>query len=195
MLKKALKYYLICCGLALHLGALVTVYFALDYFALTPRQFMVKLAEKSNIDAPALIYFIEPSAQHTDHPFDGKTKPQHPRILLPEISTLSAGSRIKFFKTRNNLYQNGPINAPSLPCNKTHLSALTTCWLATDDPQKFDQALELLLNFKVETPDVSALYGNGWQLALNYDLLSSSSKITNSQHLKIQGKSKASHNQ
>jgi len=188
MLKKALKYYMICCGLALHLGALVSVYFALDHFALTPRQFLVKLVEKSGIDTPVLISLFEPSAQHNDHNFDGKIRSPSPRILLPEIATLSPENRIALFKRRNNLYKNSPINAPTLPCDKSYLSAMTTCWIATGNPQKFDLALEKLLNFKVETPDVSALYGNGWQLAFNYDLLASSPKITNDQHQQIQSK-------
>ena len=188
MLKKAFKYYLICCGLALHLGALVAVYFALDYFALTPRQFLVKLVEKSKIDAPILISLFEPLAQHSDHTFDGKIRSTHPRILLPELATLSPESRIVFFQRRNSLYQSGPIDAPRPPCNKTHLSAMTACWVATGNLQKFNLALEMLLNFKVETPDVSALYGNGWQLAFNYDLLASSPKITKEQHQQIQNK-------
>jgi len=188
MIKKALKYYLIGCGIALHIGALAGLYYVLDHFALTPRQFLVKLVEKSGLDSPLLISAVEPASRYDDHPFDGTIKTSHPRVLLPEIAGLSPQDRINFFKNRQYLYQNSPISAPALPCNQSSLSALTTCWLTTGNPEKFDLAIDKLLGFKVETPDASARYGNAWLLAFSYDLLAISPKLTNEQHQQIQNK-------
>jgi len=188
MLKKTLKYYLISCGLILHVGAVFGIIYALGHYALTPRQFLVKVVEKSGIDSPLLISFFEPTAQHSDHFLDGQITSQHPRILLPEIASMTQESRVALFQLRASSYKNKGINAPALPCNQNNLSALSTCWLATGNPQKFNLALERLLNFKVETPDTSAIYGNGWQLAFNYDLLSTSPEISKEQHAVIQSK-------
>ena len=61
ILKNLLKYYLIVCGLALHVGAGVAVYFALAHFALTPTQFLIKGIEKSGLDAPFLVSLFDAS--------------------------------------------------------------------------------------------------------------------------------------
>lgn len=186
MLKKTPDYYSICCGFILLTGVVITL------FSVFPaHQNQAKATEKQSVSQTQPRLIFDSSSQLQDRLIDGQLKLSHPRILLPEITSLTAMERIKFFQNRNLLYKNALIEAPALPCNSSNLSSFTACWIATGSQQQLNQALQMLLDFKVETPGASALYGNGWQLALNYDLLASSPQITAEQHQQIQSKLEA----
>jgi len=122
-------------------------------------------------------------SQHSTTILNGKLKTQHPRILLPELADLSTTGRLELFQQRYRQYQQKSITAYPRPCNQPQLSALTVCWLTTNNPHTLKLALETLLNLPLEQPNASGRYGNGWQLAFNYDLLASSSKLTSKLHL------------
>ncbi len=177
---RLLKLYLIACGLLLHVGCIVAFFFALNYYALSPRQFFIKLAEKAGYKDSLVTRVLEPPAQFTHHKFDGNIKSSRPRIILPELSEWQGQGQSQFMGTRFATYPQKGIKAPPVPCkNNRAMLPIISCWLAFGSEDKATQGIEMLLNSKVETPDAMARYGNGWQLALAFDLFSLSTKFSN----------------
>jgi Heparinase II/III-like protein len=176
MLKNKAKYYLIYGALALSAGILLAYYAAIAQTHATP---------PPHFQANPLVHSF---SQHSTTTLDGQLKLQHPLILLPELAELTSTARVALFQQRYRHYQQKNITAYPRPCNQAQLSALTVCWLTTNNPHTFKLALNMLVNLAVEKPNASSRYGNGWQLALNYDLLAASSNITSDQHQQIQTK-------
>jgi len=169
--------YLVVAGVIAHLVAGVGFIAAINYFKLTPHQFVVKAAKKTGIDAPWLMALLSPQPRYSDHPMDGQIKAAHPRILLPEISTGGDAGHAAFMQHRTSLYEAQGITAYSA-CNRTGILALAACWAVKADADKARQLIAELKAYRIETPDVSAQYGNGWQLALAYDLVAFSAELS-----------------
>lgn len=185
----AIKYYLVICGVILHLGFFAAVIYALDYYSLSPRQFVIKAAEKAGFENSVLTSILEPPARYGDHSLDGARKLTAPRIILPQLSDWSGSGLSSYMEDRFNGYRHKSILTPPIPCNNSHdLFHLISCWLATGEEDKATLAIEKLLIMKPETPDSTAKYGNGWQLALAYDLLSTYKKFSEDQKLQVEQK-------
>ena len=159
-------------GLLAHVALAFGFVFTLNYFHLTPSQLFYKVAEKSGLNVPWLLEAAAPAQQFSAHVADGRIRNTHPRILLPELVAWSGSGAPPLMQQRVAHYRRlGMIDFD--PCKTGgDVVNLVACWVSSGDPSVANRLREVLKRFKVETPDVQARYGNAWQLALAYDLLS-----------------------
>jgi len=122
MLKNKAKYYLIYGTLTLCAGILLAYYATIARTHATP---------PPHFQANPLAHSF---SQHSTTTLDGQLKSQHPRILLPELAELTTTARVALFQQRYRHYQQKNITAYPRPCNQAQLSALTVCWLTTNNP-------------------------------------------------------------
>ncbi len=174
-LHKWLSGYLVVVGLAVHVVLIVAFVFALKYDQLTPSQWVLKVVEKGGIDQPWLVNALSPAPRFSEHVLDGYLRATHPRILLPELADGSGRESSAFMEHRTALYRAQGIQDFD-PCGGGAGSVLklAACWTSSGDASVADELIhKLKTSFPLETPDVQSQYGNGWQLAFAYDLLSS----------------------
>lgn len=170
-LQRIITGYLIIVGIVTHFAVIVALIAALKYFQLTPNQFFVKIVEKSQIDMPWLVEAIAPKARFSDHILDGQIRATYPRILLPELSVWSNQGQPDLIANRIALFQKRGIHDFD-PCGPSqNILLLAVCWISSGNPQVGSQLIAALKNFQLQTPTASGSYGNGWELALAYDLV------------------------
>jgi hypothetical protein len=169
-MKKLLTIYFIVCGLLIGLSVPFGFIYVLNTYNLTPRQFFLKSADKLSITSPLILSLIEPETRYANHPFDGTVKAGHPRILnLPLAGwTKTAAPPALLEKVRYLTDHKIPF---ANPCGGGQLTALAACWIVQGDKAAAQKGIEGLRTARHVTPDAQALYGNGWELALVYDLL------------------------
>lgn len=102
---------------------------------------------------------------------DGRVRQQHPRILLPQLHGWDGREVPALFIERAAGYKTRGIQAPS-PCVNNGLLGDTTCWLVSGNEQAGYRALTALRQYQLDAPKAAGDYGNAWELALAYDLLS-----------------------
>lgn len=175
IIQRFLTGYLIVIGVLAHIAVIAVAVAALKVFQLTPHQLVVKAIEKSPVDAPWLVDAVAPKARFADHILDGRIRAQHPRILLPELVGWTGQGPPDLLTKRIALFQqHGIIDFD--PCVPTqHVLTRAACWVSSGDPQEAAQLTALLKTFELQTPNANGAYGNGWELALAYDLAVGSS--------------------
>lgn len=169
--QRVITSYLIIVGIMAHFAVIVALIAALKYFQLTPNQLFVKAIEKTQLDMPWLVEAIAPKARFSDHILDGQIRATHPRILLPELSDWPGQGQPDLIAKRIALFQKQGIHDfdPCIPSQNVLL--LAVCWVSSGNPQVASQLTAALKNFQLQTPTASGGYGNGWELALAYDLV------------------------
>ena len=169
-MKKLVLYYFAFIGLAAHLTLIVGGYFLLQYYKLTPSQFVVSAVEKSGLNLPWLVELVSPAPAFTEHVFDGHIVGAHPRILFPDLRNWEGKSISTYMTARLQAYDKAQLRDFD-PCKGNDIMRLAACWVVHADPEKAEQLVQRLKQTKIQTPDVQARYGNGWELALAYDLV------------------------
>lgn len=151
------------------LGVLLAggVYITSHQLGVQPNLVIAKSMQGLGVDSAWIRDKLTGVPDYRDHVLDGRVRASHPRILLsglagwtglavhPEISRRQAGL---------------PGHQPE-DCAAGDVLKLASCWLQTADPLRFrqlDQAMQgfRLIQVTLNTDSV----GNGWQLALAYDL-------------------------
>jgi len=183
--------YLIVAGVLAHIAVLVGVVLVLRQFQLTPSQFMVKLAERSGLDAPWVVRALSPQPRYSDHVLDGRIRSGHPRILLPQLSDWDGSGVPELLQQRAALYESrGMLMFDA--CNGGGVMGRAACWVSTGNESVAARLTDKLKAFTLQTPSVVARfgtqYGNGWQLALAYDLLTTYPGLADSDRREIEAK-------
>lgn len=176
-MKRLLAGYLIFIGILAHVAAAAAVAWALAHYDLTPRQFLVQGAKRLGADAPWVVRVLSPAPAYAGHAMDGRVRPQHPRIVLHALLSRHRSDPARAFEARAAAYKHRAIAAPP-PCIDGGLLGHTVCWLVTGNAKAGRRALADLRHFQVTTPSASGRYGNGWELALAFDLLSLNPALT-----------------
>lgn len=183
--------YLIAAGVFSHILVLAGAVLALRQFQLTPSQFMVKLAEKTGLDSPWVVKALSPRPRYADHILDGRIQSAHPRILLPQLNAWDGSGVPDLFQQRYTLYTSQSMLMFDA-CSGGGVMGRAACWVTTGDEAIASSLAEKLKTFKLQTPSVVARfgtqYGNGWQLALAYDLLAPYRALTESERREIEAK-------
>lgn len=163
--------YLVIVGILAHVAVIAAFVVSLKYFQLTPSQFLVKAIEKSPVDVTWLAEAAAPKARFSDHVLDGQVRAAYPRIVLPELSKWTGQGQPALMANRIALYQKQGIQDfnPCIPSQ--NVLVLAACWVSSGDKQIASQLIAALKDFQLQTPNVNGDYGNGWQLALAYDLI------------------------
>ncbi|HHI94261.1 MAG TPA: hypothetical protein ENK04_12225 [Gammaproteobacteria bacterium] len=183
--------YLIFAGVLAHIAVLVGMVLVLRQFQLTPSQLMVKLVERSGLDTPWVIGVLSPRPRYADHVLDGRIRPAHPRILLPQLSDWDGSGMPATLRQRAALYESqGMLTFDA--CKGGGVMGRAACWVNTGNESIAAQLTDKLSAFTLQTPSVVARfgtqYGNGWQLALAYDLLATYPALADSDRREIEAK-------
>lgn len=168
--------YLIFVGAAAHIALIASLFLAINYFQLTPRQFVSKALEKAGIESSWVQDAVRPSARYSSHILDGKIMSAHPRILLPELRQWDGRDLSEVIKQRKKIFGKAVL-AEYNPCSGGGVMAEASCWLSTGNDELVKNAVSKLKTFEPQTPNVDGNYGDGWQLAFAYDLLALSPKF------------------
>lgn len=169
--KSIVKFFLISFGLFCLMGLVAGYFYALNHFQLTNNQFIIKVVEKTKIDWPWLVDLLSPHSRFEDHVMDGQLRVQRPRIIYPLLTELSQQGIATLFLKRDALYKTQGI-LPGDPCGGGGIIGQVLCWLSKDNPTKsFNEIISQLKGYTLETPSATGAYGNGWELAVAYDLL------------------------
>ncbi len=138
-------------------GAFAGVQLMKEY-SLTPHQFAMKVLKKTGIESPAIEKMLSPSDIFADYHFQGQFKTDHPRILFKnqfEIESI----RLRYLQDLKY---------------KKMVDSLTrgaSSWLCAKNRVQGEKGMTRLLSAYLQTPNVEGNYGNGLDLALQYDLL------------------------
>lgn len=185
-IKKGIVYYFAAAGVAAHIGLAVGAVYLFSTYQLTFRQFLVKATEKAGVDSPLLTKAITASSMFPDHQMDGRLVTGYPRILLTHSPAVTTSSilqhRMRSFKEQRIAVEN--------PCKNGFIVAQAACWSLTADDSVAKQVIHQLKSFQLVTPDVRAEYGNAWQLAFAFDLVSGYSGFSDDDRTIIQHKLK-----
>ncbi len=127
-------------------------------YHLTPRQFAAKALKKAEIESPMIEKILSPPDRFADYNFQGQLKSDHPRILFKDKSQVEA------VRQRYRLDADYKKMVDSL----THGAS---AWLCSKNYEKGQKAVNALLSSYLASPDVNENYGNGLDLALQYDFL------------------------
>lgn len=142
---------------------------------LTPSAFFREAEQRLQIQGPLSAKQIS-----QNHKLDGHVRSYHPRILFAnhgqDISQLLAKRKMQL----------GSALREYRPCSGGNTIALASCWLSGDKPDAEERLLQRLKDFKLVRPKAVGRYGNGWELALAYDLSAGSLTLSADDRQRIQ---------
>ncbi len=156
-------------GVFSSVAVLVGGMYALHHFDLTPRQFVVAVVEKSGIGSSWIHELATPAAAFSRHRFDGYLREDHPRILFPELAGKSTAERLAVMQKRRQAYLEKKL-VPVDGCSGG-VMGLAACWFSKGGQSMGQAAVDAMAAFKLNKPNASGEYGNGWKLAFAYDLM------------------------
>jgi len=185
--RRGVSLYLILVGVVAHVTVLVGLVVVLNYFHLTPRQFVTKALEKSGLNIAWVEEMIRPAARFSGHQMDGRLRRSHPRILLPDLADWDGKGKAPLIRERQLLLGSKVLKTYN-PCRGGGVMGLAACWLSNADQGTARRLAQELKAYEVHTPDASANYGNGWELAFAYDLLSLSPDFSSTDRLIVEQK-------
>ena len=158
-------------GGALSLGAALSGgYYILRHFDLTPRQFVLAAAEKSGVEGAWVRGLVGPSPAFSRHRFDGFLRDGHPRILFPDLANATDEERLAMMEVRKQAYEDHGI-AFLESCGGGGVMGQAACWYTTGNEDLAKKAVAAMVGYRLNKPNPSGEYGNGWKLAFAYDFL------------------------
>ena len=160
---KYIKGYLVIVGLVTHVVLLILSVSLFSRYELTPRQFLVRAVEKSELNIPFIDSLLEPSSLFPNYTPVSDFVEDGPRIL-PQIKKILAGelTPADFKDNSLSLYK---------PCSSSALLGSLSCWLYKKDKSSENNLLRNLKQFTITLPSNDGRYGTGWELALAYDAI------------------------
>ncbi len=152
-------------GLVSLLAGAYASYRVMRYYDLTPRQFVLKAAEKSGIRNRWVDALLTPSPRYPDHEFQGQPR-------LEPYSRLLPGGRTALEAIRRRYLQD-PEFARSVDgvASNSNMLFQAAAWTASRNVEAGDRAIRSLVGVSPVLPKESGNYGNGLTIALTYDLL------------------------
>lgn len=181
-------------GVLAHLALLVGFVIALNYFHLTPRQFFTKTVEKSGLNVAWIEQAMRTKPRFGEHKLDGILRQSHPRILLPKLADWDGLGKTALIAARERSFGEKLLETYN-PCSSGGVMGLAACWLHRADQDSTKQLLQAVKSFKTQTPDSSGNYGNGWELAFAYDLISLSPSFSDADRSLVEQKIAAALNE
>ena len=178
-LRRIVARYLILVGIVVHVVPFAAAYWALGHYNVTPRQLAMKGLESVGVKAPWLRSLLAPPARYAARPFDGRLRPRHPRILLPQLADWRGPAVSSYMARRLALYREVGIEdpRPRPKCRSSDALALAVCWVATADRHAGAKGVAKLGRARARIgswnrPAEIIGFGAPWRFALAYDLLS-----------------------
>lgn len=166
--KRYLHRYLIVTGIASLLVVLIGFFYIVNYFGYSPSVIFYKIAEKIEPKSSNIIASILPSVD-VNNELDGVVRKQHPRILLPSLSSWNGVGTPELIKLRLSKYSESDKRGTD-PCVFGGMLAMASCWVTTGNEQAAKSLLSELLSHEIAEPSEKN-YGDAWEYVLAYDLL------------------------
>lgn len=167
---RLLRNYLIASGLVASLLLALTPLFVLRNYDLTPREAIERGIDRLGVGDTWVESFVQPDARYGNQPLDGSLRTGRPRILPPKVDGAGAPGGPALPENRLAAYHPDDRANVSGTCGRS-LLASATCWFLRGQVETGRRALDQLEHFETQRPSATTRYGNGWQLALAYDLL------------------------
>ena len=130
----------------------------MDGYNLSFRQLIVKAAQKAGVDKSYIQELIAPQKRHANHRLTGNMNSFHPRSLFSSPEQLDT-LRERYF------------NDQSYRKLVAAFAKGTSRWVCSIDVEHGKNAIERLLSVQLTLPSAQGNYGNGFDIAFNYDLL------------------------
>ena len=139
--------------------------------SLPPRQFAIKALAKLGVSSSAVEKALTPAPRYDDVPFQGSFKnSQYPRLVFGK-SNFRAELRARYRTDPAYKRQVDAVGKGSSPLNKA------IAWTCSGDKYYQAAGISALKSTDISTPrDQDGREGNGWMLAMTYDLLRDSSE-------------------
>ncbi len=134
-------------------------------YDLTPRQFALRAAERSGLRGRWVEALLTPSPMYPDHQFQGHLRLEPYPRLLPGGRAALQSIRLR--------YQEDPEFAKQVDGVAANRSMLwqAAAWAASGNVEAGDHAIRSLVSVRLALPGASGRYGNGFDIALAYDLV------------------------
>ncbi|MBK1724854.1 hypothetical protein [Thiocystis violacea] len=142
------------------------------FYDVDARQLVTKVLKRYEIELPWLEPWLRPPPRFSAVALDGRQRPTHPRILLPELADWNGRGLAPAIRARQEGYAAVGLDPRRYPpCGGSGVLRLAVCWILTGDEQAGRRGLEALSTFEPSPPGDYGDYGNGWELAWAYDWL------------------------
>ncbi len=154
-------------------------------FQLGAKETLWATLEKTGMDDSVFAQALLPDERYPDFKMDGWPIATQPRILMPELSNWDGIGVSPLMQERKRLWaknktERGIPNYPA--CHHRTLIGNVSCWLAEGDTEKGQKAavdaFAQLRSFKPLRANDRGEYGDAWQLAVGFDLLSVHPEMT-----------------
>lgn len=151
-------------GVLSSISGIYGIYWVTSSYDLTPHQLALKAATKLGMDTPLIKKALSPEPRFEKTPFRGRLKRGHPQTILIdalriEKVRLRYSSDKKFQKRVDLIAQkNDPIYG-------------AVAWICGENREAGKKAIDSLVRSKLTPTNVQGSYGNGFDIALAYDLL------------------------
>lgn len=166
-------------ALLLLLAGGIALALTLSHYDVSLRQLLVKVAERADLHQGWVATLLTPPDRYSDQPLDGRLRGQHPRILLPELAEWDGRGLPAVMQQRLALYKSQGIAVDDYPpCQGDSPLRHAVCWVSTGNERAGENGIDRLPSARLELPSASGEYGNAWELALAYDLLSLHPRMT-----------------
>lgn len=153
-------------------GAYTTAILAAKHYDVSVRFLTATGLQRLDISTHFLNDLLKPPPRYVDGELDGNVRLDHPRILLPELSSWEGYGIPPVIQRRLSLYELDGVNIKQFsPCGRSHAMAYVTCWLMTAEPENAYKAIDSLIDGNIPLPSHSASGSGSWQWALAFDLL------------------------
>jgi hypothetical protein len=158
------RYYFITSGVVSHIAIVILVLLLAKHYDLTTGQFFYRISEEIGVKSQLI-----DNAAFTNN-FDFPSSYFIPPTLIDKPRILSQVQQFVSGQLSISDFPQGELKKYN-PCNGRDLFSYTACSLLTKDNKAKEEAKYLTLQFKVNLPNASGHYANGWQLAFAYDSL------------------------
>lgn len=166
----------------LFLGLPASLWWLSHQYGIGPVTLAKKVLARIGMQDSPIREALNNGPRYPDYQMDGWPRPGHPKILIPELNGWDGHGISLVMQTRKEererLRQANKNTTNYFSCYDKGLLGSTVCWVRGGDKnqQQADEAgrhaLQVLREFTITVPDENpAQYGDTWEFALAYDLL------------------------
>jgi len=151
-------------GVLSSIAGIYGIYWVINSYDLTPHQLALKAATKLGIDTPLIKKALSPEPRFEKTPFRGRLKRGHPQTILIDALQIE---KIRLRYSSDKEFQ----KRVDLIAQKNDPICGAVAWICGRNREAGKKAIDSLVRSKLTPTNVQGSYGNGFSIALAYDLL------------------------
>ncbi|MEW6990610.1 hypothetical protein AADZ91_07955 [Colwelliaceae bacterium 6441] len=165
--------YFVISGIIAHFSIIVVLILVAKYFDLSPRQLVFRIMEKTGVES-AVVGDIALNRSFITRYLEATATPilKQSRTFLPQIDQLGANQLDTRLLERSEFKNYDP-------CLFSGIFWDLACFLVTNDSSLSNSIINSTIQFKLNTPNATGHYGNGWHLAFIYSSINQRLKFSN----------------